>query len=358
MSTVVARDGRFLARVRLQGESVAKTFTRKADAIKWARDTECSIESGRFISKAAAAAAAAAIAPTMGEALAQYRQAPTVRALKGFKVHQCWFDALARLPMATKRIDQVTPFEIAAWRDELSAGLAPGTVVRRLSLLSGLFSWARTERGWIKENPVSAIKKPAVNDARDRVLSVEERRYLLQAAGTSKAGWLGDVLTVLLQSAMRRSEVWGLQRDQVDQSQAIARLADAKCGARDVPLCPLALAALRRLDAAAAAAGRTGLVPLSDPHAITVAFRCAVNRALRNYGKDCAAAGVVPDASMFKGLRLHDCRHTAATAWALTGRLSVFQLQKITGHSSLKMLGRYVNLKASDVSATLAALSV
>ena len=89
---------------------------------------------------------------------------------------------------------------------------------------------------------------------------------------------------------------------------------------------------------------------------LLVAFRRTVDRALRQYVKDCDAAGVTPDAGFLVDVRLHDCRHVAVSHWANAG-LGLFELQQVSGHKTTKMLGRYVNLKSAAVAAKLATLS-
>ena len=183
MANITERGGRFFVRVRRDGKSVGKTFTKKTDAAAWARLTESAIESGRFVDVAAVAAEAAAVAvaeaesavikaaaavPSMLAALKAYRLA-VVPSLKGADTYAYWLDEFEGAPMAAKPIDQVTPFDLAAWRDGQMKTLAAGTVVRKLGLLGGFFSWVRTERGWIKANPLASVRKPRVSDARDRV---------------------------------------------------------------------------------------------------------------------------------------------------------------------------------------------
>lgn len=365
MANITERGGRFFVRVRRDGKSVGKTFSKKGDAAAWARRTESDIESGRFVDVAAVAAAATAAqeattataTPTMGEALTTYRAA-VVAGLKGATTYGYWLDEFGQATMAAKLVNEVTPFDLAAWRDQQSKKLSAGTVVRKLGLLSGFFTWCHKERGWIKANPLHSVRKPRVNDARDRTLTDEERRYLLAAAGSSRAGWLADVLVVLLQSAMRRGELWGLQRADVDFDQSTAHLADTKNGsARDVPLCGQALAALRRLDAAAAARGGTALVPLSDPHAVSVAFRRTLGRAQRQYVKDCGGAGVVADAGFLVGVRVHDLRHCSISEWANTGALSMIELMSLSGHKSPRMLARYAHMNVSKLAGKMATIS-
>ena len=352
MAAITERGGRYLVRVRVKGfKPVAKTFIKRGDATAWGRKVESDMEGGRWVETATAV-------PTMGDALKQYR-ASVGAGLKGAATYAYWFDEMARAPMAARPINEVTPFDLSAWRDQQQAsGLAAGTVVRKLGLLGGFFTWCHKERGWIKTNPLHSVRKPRVSDARDRVLSDDERRCLLGAAGSSRADWLADVLVVLLQSAMRRGELWGLQRGAVDFAQATAHLAETKNGsARDVPLCPDALAALRRLDAAACERGSDALVPVADPHAVSVAFRRTLARAQRQYLSDCAAAGGKPDAGFLADVRLHDLRHDAVTRWAETGALSLPELMAVSGHKTPRMLTRYVSLSASKLAGKLASLS-
>jgi integrase len=292
--------------------------------------------------------------PTMAEALTTY-SASVVAKLKGAATYAYWLEELGRHALAAKPVNSVTAFDLAQWRDEQAARLEAGTVVRKLGLLSGFLTWCQKERGWIADNPMRSVRKPRVNDARDRVLSDEEQGYVLAAARTSRAKWLADVLVVLLRSAMRRGELWGLKCGDVDFVRAVAHLSDTKNGsARDVPLCPQASAALRRLVEAAQMAGRAELVPVADAHAVSLAFRRTLERARVQYGKDCARENCTPSPGFLADLRLHDLRHCAVTTWASTGALSLVELMAVSGHKSPRMLARYSHLNAAQVAGKLA----
>ena len=351
MASITERNGRFMARIRRDGfKLVSKTFTRKQDAAAWSRRVEADMESGRRKDVDDAV-------PTLAEAIRLYR-AGAASKLKGSETYAYWFDGLEASTLAAKRVNDITPLDLSLWRDaQESTGLKPGTVVRKLGLLSGLLTWCHKERGWLSVNPMRSVSKPRVSDERSRVLSDDEQRYLLAAAGAGRSVWLADVLVVLLRSAMRRSEIWGMKVADVDFALSIARLADTKNGtARDVPLCAQAAAALRRLVAGAEKRGDSALVPVSDPHAVSLAFRRALARALAKYRKDCAATGAAVDAGFLANVRLHDLRHCAVTTWASTGALSMPELMAISGHKSPRMLTRYCNLSASKVAEKMARL--
>lgn len=362
MATIIPKNGGFLARVRLKGfRPVAKAFDKKADAQHWAQGVELAMRSGRYtpaIGTDCDSDSERGGAPlTVQQGLRAYRAAVGDK-LKGADTYAYWFDELEASKLAPLALCDVSPFDVAAWRDGQAAALKASTVVRKLGLLSGFFSWAVKEKGWIARNPVASVRKPRVSDARDRTLSEAERQALLAAARAGRGGWLADALVVLLQSAMRRGELVGLHRADVDFGAATAHLADTKNGsARDVPLCPLALAALSRLDAAAAVRGAARLLPVAKPHAFTLAFRRTVARARRDYERRCAEAGEKPSAAFLADLRLHDCRHVAVSHWASSGALSVLHLQAISGHKTPRMLSRYAHLNASDLAARMAAIA-
>jgi hypothetical protein len=76
MAAITERGGKFLARVRRKGyPCAAKTFTRKADAVVWARRVESDMEAGRWVDEALKV-------PTLKEAISEYSRVVAVK-LKG-----------------------------------------------------------------------------------------------------------------------------------------------------------------------------------------------------------------------------------------------------------------------------------
>lgn len=351
MASVIERKGRFLVRIRLDGfKPVAKTFTSRKDALAYGRKVEADMESGRWVEETTRA-------PSFKDAIKMYRKA-VVPAMKGASTYRYRFNEFEALSFAHKPVDEVTPADLAAYRDQQSALHKPATVVRKLAMLSGVFSFCLKERGWVSTNPVAAIRKPRVSDARNRIMSDDETAYLMAAAMTSKARWLAPALTVLLHAAVRRSELFGLKRSDVDYDLAVAHLRDAKAGARDVPLCPRSLSALQELDSDAASRGGDALLPFGEVGSFSTRFKVTVRRARAMYEADCLSAGGFADAEVFRDLRLHDLRHCAVTMWATTGGLSIPELQAVSGHRSLACLNRYLNLSATTLAGKLAGLSV
>lgn len=232
---------------------------------------------------------------------------------------------LASMSMKDINRDLMQKFIFAMRRDRHS----PSTIALERALLRSLFNHAFTTWQWdeLQDNPATKLTMPKVDNERKRVLSFDEQALLEQALAECRNTRVEPALTLLRETAMRASEsleiaTWG----DVDWERCVLRLSDGKAGSREVPLSPAAMGALEAL-------GRGG----DDERIVGISYealRAAWKRA-------CTRAGIA-------NLRIHDLRHTAATRMALsTG--NVFLVRALTGHKTLKMLERYVNVSADDV---------
>lgn len=74
----------------------------------------------------------------------------------------------------------VTPKDIAKWRDGRLKQVTPGTVNRELNLLHRIFELARKEWGLSLLNPVADVSRPKPPPGRERRLKAEEEKFLLR----------------------------------------------------------------------------------------------------------------------------------------------------------------------------------
>jgi integrase len=235
---------------------------------------------------------------------------------------------IARLPMADVRRHHVQDLVDALRADARSAS----TVHLERALVRTLFYYANEVWNWNEpnENPATGLRMPALNNERDRVMSMEEQQRLDEAIQECRNKLVGPTLTLLRATAMRASEPLENARwRDVDWQRKVLKLTDAKAGKRDVPLVREALQALRELQALGPCEPDDKLVSVSYE-----ALKAAWQRA-------CTRAGI-------EDLRVHDLRHTAATRMALDSG-NVFLVKALTGHKDDKMVKRYVNVKADDV---------
>jgi integrase len=351
MATFTKRgDLQWQAKIRRKGyPQQSKTFDTKADAEKWARSIELEMDRGRFVSTAEAEST------TFTEALDRYEReiASNKRGATQEKsiIRQLRESWLAKRPLAgIRRAD------IAKLRDEWCITHSPATVVRRLALISHLFTIARKEWGLESlSNPVELVRKPTVKNERTRRIaciesdairgaSTDELTYVKTA---SASAFLPALIDIAVETAMRRGELVSLGPSQVDLTKRVARLAITKNGSsRDVPLSSKAIAVFEELSKA----GHELFFPLR-PDAVTRAFERAVNRARKTYVDDCANKGTAVDPAFLVDLCFHDLRHEATSR--LAEKFPLHELAKITGHRDTKMLMRYYHPRAEDLAKKL-----
>ncbi len=108
----------------------------------------------------------------------------------------------------------ITPDLVAEYRDKrLEAGKSASTVRLELSLLSHLFTIAIKEwRVGLVYNPVANIRKPAPPQGRNRRLTADEEKKLLQACDGHSNPMLGWIVRIALYTGMRAGEIKSLTR--------------------------------------------------------------------------------------------------------------------------------------------------
>lgn len=234
-----------------------------------------------------------------------------------------------RAALATKNMADVRRYDVQGFINALRLdNLKAATVALERALLRALFNHARIGWQWsdLSDNPATHLKMPRVVNGRDRVMSQDEQQRLDAALEDCRNLVAGPTFVLLRETAMRASEPKNARWEHIDWERKVITLYETKTEKRDVPLSPAALQALHDL--------RPGKPNERIVRISYEALRAAWRRA-------CERAGI-------KDLRLHDLRHTAATRMALkTG--NVFLVKALTGHKTLSMVERYVNVKADDV---------
>lgn len=239
--------------------------------------------------------------------------------------------ALARSTLATYTMEQLTRPVLAQWRDARLKQVASGTVLREMAIIQNVIEIARREWGLdLAENPVALLSKPAPALPRERRPTDAELGAIMLAAERSRGGFLRDVVIFAVETAMRQSEIAGLNWQFVNLPHRRLHLTVTKNGrTRGVPLSKKAIAVLESQPS------RSGKVfEGATPEAIKRAFQNA-----------CKRAGV-------KDLRFHDLRHEATSRFFEKG-LSMMEVASITGHKSLSMLQRYTHLDAGKLASRL-----
>ena len=314
MASIRFRSNKWQARVSRKGEqSPVKTFQSKEDAERWAKSVEVEWDRGAYnnIHKAQKT--------TFGELIERYLREVTPL-MRGASADTIRLKAIMRRLIAKENMATLTPSKIAKYRDERLQEIKPSTVIRELAYFSAIINHARREWDLNIPNPVLGVRKPAQPQGRNRILTFEEERLLLDACKplANRNIYTRPFVILAVETCMRRSELLNLRWDNINYQARTAYLALTKNGeSRTVPLSTRAIETLKAL-------------PRSiDGRVLPVNFAALET----NFKRARERAGL-------KDLRIHDLRHTAATR--LAEKLpNLLELSAVTGHKSLAMLKRY-----------------
>ena len=314
MASIRLRSNKWQARVSRQGEpSLVKTFQSKEDAQRWARSVEVEWDKGTYTNIHQAQKT------TFGELIARYLREVTPL-MRGASADTIRLKAIMRRPIAKENMATLTSAKIAKYRDARLQEIKPSTVIRELAYFSAIINHARREWGLSIPNPVLGVRKPAQPQGRNRILTYEEERLLLDACKplANRNIYTRPFVILAIETAMRRGEILSLHWENINYAKRTAYLSLTKNGeSRTVPLSTRAIVTLQAL-------------PRSiDGRVLPVNFAALET----NFKRARERAGL-------KDLRIHDLRHTAATR--LAEKLpNLLELSAVTGHKSLAMLKRY-----------------
>jgi len=227
---------------------------------------------------------------------------------------------------AKMQVKAVSYEDVEAFHGSLRAN--PYRANRALALLSKALNLAEK---WklrpYNSNPCGHVSR-FPEEKRSRYLSGEELGRLGEALqGATDAPTAAAAIRLLLLTGCRVSELLGLRWPDVDMQAGIARLPDAKAGARDVQLSTPAQEVL-------AALPRIGELVFGG---------LTYNQLYTAWKRIRGSAGL-------SGVRPHDMRHTTGTMAGAAG-YNAFLVRDLLGHKTLAMTGRYVERHTDPVRA-------
>ena len=333
----------FQVQIRLRGKKpIVATFRRKSDASKWIQNTESAIREGRFFptSESHRKTVAEMIDRFLSETLPsrpKFRHEYTSQLL-------FWKDEIGHL-----RLSEITKFEIAAGRDQLSKTItrrhklmSPATVNRHLAALSSAFRVAIEEWGWLKENPVKHVKKLKEASGRIRFLSDDERHRLFEACKLSNNPDLYDVVLLGLVTGARRMELWGLTWDDIDLKNRIINFRHTKNNKiRGLPMTEESFQVFKKRSKVIRLDTKLIFPSKKDPQK-PMDFRAPFQKALEE--------------GQISNFKFHDLRHSCASYLAMNG-VPIRTIAEILGHSNTSVTVRYSHLNQEHLKKSLDELS-
>lgn len=279
------------------------------------------------------------------KAKAPYFEAITKKYIEWAKQNKkSWYDDQSRIALYLapayegKRLNEISAFDMERLKSQLSKkGLADATVKHAMVLMRQIYNKAFAWGLYKGENPTKGVKMPSVQNQRERFLSYEEAKTLLEAL-KARSQTLHDMATISLHCGLRAGEIFQLKGQHIDLQNGFITISDPKNKqARKAYMTNAVKDILERRSAEKESYLFQDRRHKGKIMAISKAFREVVDSIGYNEGIDDARQRVT----------FHTLRHTFASWLALQGE-SLMTIRELLGHKSFEMTKRYAHLMPDE----------
>jgi integrase len=205
-------------------------------------------------------------------------------------------------------------------------GAKPASVNKELAMLSKAFSLAVKEWEWLNENPVSKVSYEKENNERDRWLTIDEEKRILEHCPI----WIKEIVVFDLSTGLRQDELLSLEWSRVNFILKTILINKSKNGKpRTIPLNQTALDLLIKKSEEKVQSIKDLVFPSKvgskiNPSNLRRSFYRSLNLAKIN------------------NFVFHDLRHTFATRLSQRG-IDIYKISKLLGHKDIRMTQRYAH---------------
>lgn len=327
MATIRKRIGKWQAQVRRRGQTKSRTFLQKADAQRWAKQTEIEIDRVG-LQRATLPPEQQSVASVV-----EWFRVTILPSRGNRKNEEIVLDAFLRHKISKLSLVALTSQQIKSYRDERLNAVKPATVKREIGLIRRVFELARIEgQAALDTNPFNGVTLTKADVPRDRRPSESEQRALFDELVNCRRPLTGAVIRFAMATAMRRREILDACWKDLNCGLGTLHIPLTKTGhPRTIPLNVETKQVLVEL--ALAWKGEDRIFP-TTAEAIKLSWKRLINR-----------AGIAD-------LHFHDLRHEAVSRFFEIG-LTIPEVALISGHKDPRMLFRYTHLKAEDVAKKL-----
>lgn len=338
-STVKGKASKYRAQVRRKGQKViSKTFTTRADAVKWGKTFEAKAELGQVEQSNESGK------HTLSDLITRYIEDTDSNNKR--KGHLDWWNdeigymLLSDINRATisEKINKLTKspkrHSGKVKYDLPGTVISPATVNRYHAAISAVFKHGMNPLFWIESNPAK-IQRQTEPKGIVRYLDEDEKASLLMACEASEWGGLLPMVWLALSTGARQGNILNLRWSQIDLKAGTASVSKTKNGDPIVlPLVGNALNALKKWNKVRNIQSDWVFPSIKMPSKPYADFR-------KHWMK------AVSDAELKSHFRFHDLRHTTASYLAKAG-VNQSTIMSVMGHKTLAASQRYMHLDVED----------
>ncbi len=245
-----------------------------------------------------------------------------------------WTKHIAYL-LSGMRMDKITPRHIQELLSDMATKKTPkGTLYKPASvkhvyvLVRHVFNWSIRQEYFHGLNPCASIKPPKFDNKVTNPLDAEGIESLMRVMDSWKNERATLVIEFALYSGKRKSEILKLSWDNVDFQNQTITLIPSNTKSKKLQTLPL---------------NNKSLEVLNRCHEIRISeyvFPCSTGKYFSGFS--CIWERIRNRAGL--SIRFHDLRHTYASYLASSGKVDIYTLKELLGHSSIEMTQRYAHL--------------
>ncbi len=252
------------------------------------------------------------------------------KSIKSYESNMSIFKNHILPTFGNKPMDEIKKSEVMGCHSDIvyKKKLSNATANKFLIFFSHAYNLAKELEidSLLNYNPTKGIKHFIVNNERQRFLTKSETKRILNEVNKSQNIHLKYIIPMLILSGCRRGELLKAKRDDFDTIQNIWTIPTSKSGKkRVIPITPLLSNILNQ-------------IPKNKTPYLFVS-----SKTNKPYTTIFSSWNRVRCNAKLCDVRLHDLRHTFASALVNSGR-SLYEVQTLLGHSTAKMTQRYAHL--------------
>jgi len=231
----------------------------------------------------------------------------------------------------SKYLHEITPGDVERFKlIRKKKNLQNCTINRDLAVLKTMFNKAIDSEDYgIQRNPVVKAGMLEEDSRRERILEPDEIQKLFKAADKLYSKNLRLLLTIALNSGMRKSEILTLKWEHIDFKKRAVTVTKDRSKSKKPREIPMNEQLYRELWLAKE--GSESPIVFYNPKTGS-----HLKYIKESFNRACEKAGI-------KNLNIHDLRHTAASLLVNECGFSLKEASEILGHSKIEMTARYIH---------------
>ena len=226
MASIRRRNGKWQVQIRRTNQpSLSKSFIQKSDAERWSRMIESKLDVEGLLPDTNILKR-----HTLSDLITRYLEQMTPKK-RGHGPESLRLKKIKRHRLVSCRLIDLKTATVNGYVEDRIEKVCPATVALEVGLLHHIIETAKLQWGIpFQDNPIKNVHRPGKLGVRNRRLEPDEEQLLFEGCNGSTVTYLKPIITLALETAMRRGEILAIQWDDINESLRTLRIPITKNG--------------------------------------------------------------------------------------------------------------------------------